>query len=322
MRIPGLKTAKHAARWLHNRIFPGAVILGYHRIASDENDRFDNCVLPDHFAQQMEVLSRYANPVSPENLVGSLGFNAPLPKTVCVTIDDGYADTLTNAKPILEKYQIPATVFVTTGNLGEEFWWDELQRTILNAPGDADLRLLSLFDRPVEGEFAKLNLASRASQIETIANILRPLDESSRRQLINEIKVWAGHNPNDQSPRARSMTPAELVSLIEGGLIQIGSHSVTHPMLPLLTESERRYEMEESKRTLEKILAKPVYGFSYPNGRYLESDPDLVSQSGYRYACASQNGTIRSTSILYKLPRFWPGNVDGKTFQKWLKLWL
>jgi peptidoglycan/xylan/chitin deacetylase (PgdA/CDA1 family) len=80
--------------------------------------------------------------------------------------------------------------------------------------------------------------------------------------------------------------------------------------------------MEESKRTLEKILAKPVYGFSYPNGRYLESDPDLVSQSGYRYACASQNGTIRSTSILYKLPRFWPGNVDGKTFQKWLKLWL
>lgn len=324
MRIPGLKTAKHAARWLHNRIFPGAVILGYHRIALDENDSFENCVSPDHFAQQMEVLSRYANPVRLEQLAESLGFEGPLPKTVCVTIDDGYADTLTNAKPILEKYHIPATVFVTTGYLGEEFWWDELQRTILNAPDDADpdsLRSL-IVDRASDLEAANPKLSDRASQINAIANILRLLDESSRRQKLSKIKEWAGYNLKDQSPPARSMTPAELISLVEGELIQIGSHSVTHPMLSELAESERRYEIEESKRMLEAIIARPVLGFSYPNGRYVDSDPDLVSQSGYRYACTSQNGTIRSSNHPFTLPRFWPSNIDGESFNSWLKRWL
>jgi peptidoglycan/xylan/chitin deacetylase (PgdA/CDA1 family) len=321
MRIPGLKFAKKTAEWLRNRIYPGAIIFGYHRIARVENDSFCNCVSPNHFAQQMEVLRRYANPVSLENLNARLDFGDPLPKTVCVTIDDGYVDTLTDAKPILEKYQIPVTVFVTTGNLGGEFWWDELERYILNMSENAGLLRLGLDEYILEWNFANPNAAVRVSQIVSIANFLRPLDGNSRRQLLNRIKEWAGSKADLTSSQARSMTPGELVSLTEGGLIQIGSHTVTHPILLGLSESERRYEVEESKRVLEEIIAKPVLGFSYPNGRYSDSDPDLVFRSGYRYACASSNGTARSTNNRFRLPRFWIGNIDGESFHRWLKWW-
>jgi peptidoglycan/xylan/chitin deacetylase (PgdA/CDA1 family) len=322
MRIPGLKTAKITAEWLVNRLFPGAVILGYHRIASEENDSFYNCVAPNHFSEQMEILSRYANPISLEDLSARLELGDPLPKTACVTFDDGYLDTLINAKPILEKYEIPATVFVTTGSLGSEFWWDELERYILEAPKYEKPIRLRINEQELEWNFTNLNATERASQIVSIANSLRPLKDTSRHHFLNKIKEWAGINDEKISVRVRCMTPDELVSLTGEGIIQIGSHSITHPVLSNLSESERRYEMEESKRLLEEIVAQPILGFSYPNGRYLDSDPDLVCRSGYRYACASINGTVRATNNHFKLPRFWIGNIDGESFLKWLKRWL
>jgi peptidoglycan/xylan/chitin deacetylase (PgdA/CDA1 family) len=322
MRIPGLKTGKKTALWLKNKISPGALILGYHRIAKVENDSFYNCMSPSHFAQQMEVLRNCTHPISLDELVACLNHGEPSPKTVCVTIDDGYADTLYSAKPILEKFEIPATVFVTTGNLGGEFWWDELERYVLSAPEDAGLLRLGKGKLDFEWDFNNPNPTKRASQITSIADFLRPLDAANRRLLLNKIKEWSGNTDLRALPPVRSMTANELVSLIDGGLIQIGSHTVTHPVLSELSEQERRYEIDESKRELEEILAKPVLGFSYPNGCFTKGDPKLVSQSGYQYACMSKNGAVRSNSDRFTLPRFWIPDWDGPTFERWLLRWL
>lgn len=321
MRIPGLKTAKNTTLWLKNKIFPGALILGYHRIAKVGNDSFYNCISPNHFAQQMEVLRNCANPISLEELIACLNHGEQSPKTVCVTIDDGYADTLYSAKPILGKFEIPATVFVTTGNLGGEFWWDELERYILSAPEDASLLHLKKGKLDFEWDFKNLKPAKRTDQISSIADFLRPLDAPNRRLLLNKIKEWSGNNNPGELPLARSMTATELISLTDGKLIQIGSHTVTHPVLSELSEQERRYEINESKRELEEILAKPVHGFSYPNGRFSKSDPELVSKAGYQYACVSKNGTVRSNSDRFRLPRFWIGDIAGDTFHRWLNGW-
>jgi peptidoglycan/xylan/chitin deacetylase (PgdA/CDA1 family) len=322
MRIPGLKTFRKTSLWLKNKIFPGALILGYHRIAKVDNDSFYNCISPNHFAQQMEVLKNYAHPMSMDDLVACLRTGNLPPKTVCVTIDDGYADVLFNAKPILEKYKIPATVFVVTGNLGGEFWWDELERYILSAPEDAGWLRLSKGKLDYEWDFNDPNPTKRASQITSIASLLRPLDEASRRQLLSKIKEWGSNNDLGELPLARSMTPTELVSLIDGGLIQIGSHTITHPVLAELSEQERRHEISKSKRDLGEILTKPVHGFSYPNGSFTKGDPELVSQSGYQYACMSQNGVVRSNSNRFTFPRFWIPDWDGPTFERWLLRWL
>jgi peptidoglycan/xylan/chitin deacetylase (PgdA/CDA1 family) len=321
MRIPGLKTARKTVLWMKSKIIPGALVLGYHRIAEAENDSFYNCISPIHFEQQMEVLHKHANPINLDALVAYIKDGEAPPKTVCVTIDDGYADALYNAKPILEKYEIPATVFVTTGNLGGEFWWDELERYTLQAPDNAGLLRLRKDKLNLEWDFNHKDPAKRASQIISIADFLRPLDETIRQQMLYKIKEWSRYS-NGELPPVRSMTPTELVSLMEGTLLQIGSHTVTHPMLSKLSKQERWYEINQSKQDLEEILSKPVLGLSYPNGCFEKGDPELVLKSGYRYACVSKNGMVRSNSDRFQLPRFWIHDIDGDSFYRWLKEWV
>ena len=136
MRVPGVKTAKTFSRWVQARILGGALILGYHRVAHVTRDEYEVCVTPKHFAEQMEMVNKYAYPISLAKLVQYLKAGSLPPKSVAVTFDDGYADNLYEAKPILEKYQIPATVFVCTGYVGREFWWDELDRLVMSTQAD------------------------------------------------------------------------------------------------------------------------------------------------------------------------------------------
>ena len=56
MRIPGLKTAKAVSRWVQARILGGALILGYHRVASVNRDTYEVCVTPEHFTEHMQAL--------------------------------------------------------------------------------------------------------------------------------------------------------------------------------------------------------------------------------------------------------------------------
>jgi peptidoglycan/xylan/chitin deacetylase (PgdA/CDA1 family) len=130
MRIPGRKTAVKARRWLKSRLKARAMIIGYHRVVNSTSDVFDICVSPENFAQHMEILQRNYRPISLNQMVSELLTNTLPHKSVAVTFDDGYADNLSNAKPLLERFEVPAAVFVSPGNLGQEFWWDELERMV------------------------------------------------------------------------------------------------------------------------------------------------------------------------------------------------
>ena len=79
----------------------------------------------------MEILSKLANPIHLEKFARSLKGGRIPPRAVVVTFDDGYADNLHHGRPILEEFQIPATVFVVTGYMGKKFWWDELAIILL-----------------------------------------------------------------------------------------------------------------------------------------------------------------------------------------------
>jgi peptidoglycan/xylan/chitin deacetylase (PgdA/CDA1 family) len=133
MRIPGWKTVRQSGRWLRSRLMPGALILGYHRVADLQSDPHGLAVSVHHFAEQVEVLSRLAHPMSLAQLVAHVKAGTVPPQAVALTFDDGYADVLYQALPLLERYQIPATVFVVSGCLGEPFWWERGQSV---QPGD------------------------------------------------------------------------------------------------------------------------------------------------------------------------------------------
>ena len=136
MKLPGVKSLKKFSRWVQARVLGGALILGYHRISAPQDDVYEVCVSPEKFAGHMEALRKYTQPISLSKLVQGLRRNSLSPKSVALTFDDGYADNLHVAKPILEKFGIPATVFVCTGYVGKEFWWDELERLVISSRAD------------------------------------------------------------------------------------------------------------------------------------------------------------------------------------------
>jgi peptidoglycan/xylan/chitin deacetylase (PgdA/CDA1 family) len=325
MRIPGVKTAKHFSRWARARMLGGALILGYHRVAQVIHDEYEVCVTQEHFAQHMEALRNYAHPIRLAELVQCLKAGSLPPKAVAVTFDDGYADNLYEAKPVLEKYEIPATVFVCSGYQGREFWWDELDRLILASRADVGLLRLGVEKKSFAWEQAEVSLEAdidvRKKFRRALYHFLLEMDVEEQNQALDAIRNWSGVS-SSKSSSARSMNHAELLQLTERGLIEIGAHTRFHPMLPRLSFKQQTDEIVSSKHELEELLGRKVDGFAYPNGTATVEAKRIVREAGFAYACTSLHDVVRPTSDLHELTRFWQKDVDGEQFMQRLKLWM
>ncbi len=324
MRIPGIKTVKTFSRWVQARLLGGALILGYHRVANVTRDEYEVCVTSKYFAEQMEMLSKYAHPVSLTKLVQYLKEGSLPPKSVAVTFDDGYADNLYEAKPTLERFAIPATVFVCTGYAGREFWWDELDRLVMSSQAELGALRLEMgknqfvWDRPEVSPEAGWDVRRKLRH--ALYNYLLTLDVEEQSQAMDTIRSWSGVSSNETMTRA--LTQDELLQLAGGRLIEIGAHTRHHPMLPQLTLKRQRDEIVSNKEDLENLLGKRVDGFAYPNGRATESAKRIVWEAGFAYACTSLHDAVRPRSDLYELTRFWQKDVDGDKFLQGLNLWM
>ena len=329
MRIAGHRAATRFGRWLRSRFGTHALILGYHRIDGTQWDPFDLATSEERFAEHLESLRRLATPVSLDELVRGMQEASLPPRAVAVTFDDGYAETLYRAKPLLERFEVPATVFVASGYLGREFWWDELARLVGCARFLPDR--LSL---PINGETVELELGptrSAAASDETqrhrtavtrsLYRLLRGLSSETRGRAIAQL--WEGvGGAGSGRPEHRGLEPSELQELARGEMISVGSHTVSHPGLTELPEPEVRRELADSKEKLEQLLDRPVAGFSYPNGLLTADTVTAVTACGYSYACTSRGDVARRQTSLHELPRFWPGNWEPSRFDSWLQRWL
>ena len=143
MRIPSLRTIRPRASPRRD----WGIILTYHRIAQASVDPWSICVSPGHFDQHLQVLRELGQPMSMTELAGKIKRRCLGIGNLAVTFDDGYADNIRNAKPLLEKHGVPATFFLTSRAVDrrEEFWWDALGRVVLGASRLPDV---------LEGEFA------------------------------------------------------------------------------------------------------------------------------------------------------------------------
>jgi peptidoglycan/xylan/chitin deacetylase (PgdA/CDA1 family) len=303
--------------------------LGYHRVAEIQHDPFSLCVSPQNFKEQMEVLQTLANPIRLEELVQAIEDGHLPPKAVVVTFDDGYADNLHKAKPLLEHYEIPAMIFIVTGSIGSKFWWDEMTH-ILVSPKRLPKRLeISFNDFTFEWNTGNSSFEpSGNDSFENGEHLLRvlyrkllPLSSEARKGVITQLRNWSGFDP-DKSYPCRTMTSDELIQLVSGGLVDVGAHTVSHPILSELSDIEQRMEVLQSKEILEKILDCKMKSFSYPHGLPSEETISIVRNSGFLCACASYNDVAWSGSDPFHLPRFWVQDWDGKKFERWLQRWL
>jgi peptidoglycan/xylan/chitin deacetylase (PgdA/CDA1 family) len=305
-----------------------AVILVYHRVDDALSDPWGLAVTPWHFASHMDALQQTMRPTSLVDLADAVRDDAVPPRGVVVTFDDGYADNLHYAKPALERCRIPATVFIATGYTGDprEFWWDALQRALLT-PGALPARLCVTIDGDEHTwEFDDLDDSdarsgdryrhwraweppptSRHSAYLALWQLLRPLPEDRRCRLLDEIVEWAGvrgdASASADAVEARPMSAAELSRLVAGDLVEVGAHTVTHPLLAALPPASQRHEIADSKASLEKLLARPIPGFAYPFGSFDDRTVAIVREAGFACACAASPGYIDRTSDTFRLPR-------------------
>jgi peptidoglycan/xylan/chitin deacetylase (PgdA/CDA1 family) len=316
MRIPGKKTAVQINRWLSSRLSHRGIILGYHRVASPTSDEYEICVSASFFAEQMQVIRQKYRPVSLMDMAAGL-LSGMLPhKSVAVTFDDGYADNLYAAKPLLERFEIPATVFVSPGSLGHEFWWDKLEQLILSPPELPDSLHLSLGEGRLEW-----NGGERRQLLKLLYNRLLLLDDTPREDILQSIQTWTGHSYEDRLAY-RALQPDELAELARDGLVDIGAHTMTHPILSRLPAAQQRDEIQCSKIRLEEILGRSVTGFAYPNGFFGEDTVSIVKDMKFDYACSSKRDVVWRKQDRYHLPRFWSHNWNGDRFARDLQLWL
>jgi peptidoglycan/xylan/chitin deacetylase (PgdA/CDA1 family) len=314
------------------------LILLYHRIEDLPSDPQLLCVRRDHFAEHLAVLRDFFTPVSLSTAVESARRTAA-DRHVAVTFDDGYADNLHNAKPLLQEYGVPATVFVTSDYVdsGREFWWDELERILLE-PGILPEVLKVQLNQSVitwaledhatyvtQSRSDHREWTLRESEDPTIRHtiyrdllsLLRDQPDSARQAVLAQLRSTA-QIQEEARPTHRPLTAAELRSL-DGDLVEIGAHTQTHPVLAGLPITEQWREIAGGARQLRERIGRRPSAFAYPygwHGEYTRATVALVRSLGFKRACSAFPPWHARFHSRFELPRVVVHDCDGDTFAR------
>ncbi len=321
MRIPGRKALLHSARLVRSKLVKHGLILGYHRINRLSWDPFRLAVSPESFAQQLEVLQKHANVLPLHELAEARASGDIPPRSIAITFDDGYADHLSVAQPLLEHAGLPSTIFISTGYLGREFWWDTLTSLVSSIDPANPLSVDaggSKFEWRPESE---PGIHGRSTLLASLHKFLMPLSADECLDSLKQLAESSGVIRTEKSDNL-AMTELEVIQLASDDLTTIGCHTVSHPMLARLEPGQQRSEVMQSKQTLEALTGHSVNGFSFPYGSQSRSSVQLVEECGFTHACASHNDVVWRNSNPFCLPRIWIPDCTGNTFHKLIRRWL
>ncbi len=300
------------------RFKPGAVILIYHRVASLPNYPYPIVSTPENFAEHMDLLNKHYCPISLIDLLDAIDRRKIPNRAVVVTFDDGYIDNLTQALPILETYQIPATIFVTTGNISDkkEFWWDELERILIGSADFPDCLNININGESHQWPtrtYSEKNQARRSIHL-----LIRPMSNEGRQKFLGELASQTGQTREVREVH-RSMVVQELKQFVSSNYVHIGAHTVTHPILSSLPYKEQYHEFARSRDELEAITGYPIEVCSYPYGSKDDFDDNSIKAAkncGFRVACTTVQGVVQPDVDPFRLPRCWADNWNRNTFEK------
>jgi len=249
--------------------------------------------------RQFRWLSRTATVVPLDQALQAVADGRPLPPcAVAITFDDGYADTLTLAVPLLQRWRLPATFFLVPGILSGtvEPWWEVMgwafARTSRNEltweqaqhPLTSPAQRRAAYDRVAES-LKRRNTARRDLAVTELIELLKPTGSSPVRQLFHD---WRG---------ARD--------LVRAGF-SIGSHSCHHAILSQETPEEQKRDLTESRTALKQELQVPIDVLAYPNGTELDFDStteQAAAAAGYAFAVTTLDGINRKLGQRHQVRR-------------------
>ena len=276
-------------------------ILIFHRVLPRPDP-----LLPDEpdaagFEAQMRWVRDWFNVLPLARAIEALYAGSLPARALAITFDDGYADNEELAAPILQRLGMTATFFVSTGFLGGGCMWND---RVIEAVRGCDAPQLDVGALGL-GRLALGSAAERRQAIGALLKGIKHFDQERRNEATDAIVAACGGRP---SP-ALMMQPEQVRSIRALGM-DIGAHTVTHPILARLGAGAARAEMTRGKAALEGLIGEPVELFAYPNGvpgqDYAAEHVAMARECGFKAAVATSWGAASVRSDRFQLPRFTP----------------
>jgi peptidoglycan/xylan/chitin deacetylase (PgdA/CDA1 family) len=284
-------------------------IFIFHRVLPQPDPLFPDEPDAKRFDEILGWIGSWFNVLPLDSAISRLK-NLSLPsRAAAITFDDGYADNFAVALPILLKHKLSATFFIATGFLdGGRMWNDTIIESVRTCSWEAlDLNPVGL------GTYSVGSTLEKREAITAIISKVKYRSTIERVEITDSIANLANALP----PNDLMMTTQQVRKMREAGM-QIGAHTVSHPILASIDIAEARYEMAESKSFLEKLLGEKVPLFAYPNGKpgvdYRPEHVALAEKLGFDAAVSTATGSAGRGVDTYQIPRFTPWDRNQYRF--------
>jgi peptidoglycan/xylan/chitin deacetylase (PgdA/CDA1 family) len=283
---------------------PRLTILIFHRVHSLADPLFPSEPDAARFERLMRFVARSFRVMTLGDAVTSLARGDLPPRALVITFDDGYADNYHLALPILARCGLAASFFISTGFLDGGRMWNDSVIECLRACrlAQIDLDSFGLGRCSLDGP------AERRRVIERLLPLIKYQGLAERDEAIARLCRLCRVG---DLPTTLMMTSREVLEMHRAGM-EIGAHTVNHPILSALTLNDAEYEIGEGRSQLETIIDAPVDLFAYPNGKpgadYDHRHVALIKRLGFRGAVSTAAGVGRSGDDLFQLPRYTPWN--------------
>lgn len=281
----------------------------FHRVLPEPDPIFPDEIDTKRFDELLGWLTNWFNILPLDEAVMRLQTNSLPPRAAAITFDDGYEDNFSLALPLLKKYGISATFFIATGFLNGGRMWNDSVIEAVKRTSESSLDLSSIG----LGIVSVSNVQEKKAAIAQIIGALK-YDGLTQRQLKSDE---IGKLAKVELPSNLMMTSAQVQQMHANGM-QIGAHTVNHPILAKTDLITAEREIAESKLCLEQLVKEPVKLFAYPNGRpgqdYLPEHALLTRKLGFMASVATSWGVSKRDSNLFNLPRFTPWDQGQLAF--------
>lgn len=309
-------------RW-NSALYGRCAVLLYHRVTNIPTDPQLLAVHPERFDQQLSILKRDFDVFTVDRFDDHLLRRKKFPRNaVLLTFDDGYADNHHEARPLLEKHRLQALFYIASGYIGSgrEYWWDELERLLLNrtTPLELDVDLDGL--RLNVPEHGTPSAASDRAAYDSAMLQLRRIPSCVRDTAMARLRSLLG--PEQPRPTHLPMSTDELRAFAASPSVVIGAHTRLHPSLAQVSEGEQQAEIRGSKADLEEMLGHEVKYFSYPFGTGADFSmitERIARETGFLHTAANYPGLVHARSPAHRFPRFLVRDWDGAMLERELR---
>jgi peptidoglycan/xylan/chitin deacetylase (PgdA/CDA1 family) len=282
-----------------------AIILGLHQVDEHDGSMLAQRVAPVSSSRFEEFLGYLQSLGYSFVSLNEIVVSPDRSKKVAITFDDGFKSVYVNAFPILQKFQVPFTVFLTTATLGANrlLWLHRIYAAVDRLERE-DIRNImdrcSLKDQP--GRSLK-NVLGDLVRRETTETLLIFADE---------LAAKARLTTSDEAQIAERLylKPEEVKQMMQDGMT-IGAHGHNHWCLETLDRSQTEAEIVLCKEKIMEVFGVQVAHYATPFGRSNPCVRSVLEQFGFKSLCTAESGLVRPNVNRYALPRLLIGtNTD------------